>query len=96
MTLEELLSHKEYHYSRIHQFVAVKGIHNVTTEDLNKIIDKYGHDVLGIVDFFNLYNIVSTNEANQTMRKWTVTTGVLTIVVTVATVINLILFASTL
>lgn len=96
MTLEELLSYNEYDYNKIHKFVVTKGLQNVTTDDLDKIVNTYGKDVLGIVDFFNLYNIVSTNDANKTMKKWTITTGVLTIIVTIATVLNLILFVSTL
>ncbi|PGE66895.1 hypothetical protein [Bacillus toyonensis] len=96
MTLEELLSYNEYDYNKIHNFVVTKGLQNVTPDDLDKIVKKYGKEVLGIVDFFNLYSIVSSNYANKTMKKWTICTGIMTIIVTIATIINLILFASTL
>jgi benzoyl-CoA reductase/2-hydroxyglutaryl-CoA dehydratase subunit BcrC/BadD/HgdB len=96
MTLEELLSYDHYDYNKIHEFVATKGLNNVDVEDLDKIVKKYGKDVLRIVDFFNLYNIVSTNDANKTMKKWTIRTGIMTLIVTIATIVNLILFTSTL
>lgn len=92
MDIEQLLSYDAYHYSRIHAFVAAKGLSNVTVTDLDRIVGKYGHEVMGIVDFFQLYSIVSTNDANRVMKRWSLITGVCTIVVTVATVLNLVLF----
>jgi hypothetical protein len=92
MTLDEVLSYDVYHYERIHKFVAQTGIQNVTVADLDKIIARYGHEILGIVDFFQLYNIVSSNESNRVMKRWTQLSGVCTVVVTVATIVNLIVF----
>lgn len=92
MDMDELLSYDEYHYERIYKFVAKKGIQNVDIADLDKIIERYGHHILAIVDFFQLYNIVSANASNRLVKKWSQITGYSTIVVTIATVLNLIVF----
>lgn len=68
------------------------GLSKVKKEDMDALIDHYGFDIVGIVQFPETYEMVAANESNDVMKKWTITTGVLTLIVTVATIVNLVLF----
>lgn len=95
MNLEELLKLDRCTYGAIHDYVVQTGIANISIQDLDKIIKRFGSDVFIIEGFYNLYSMVSANESNNTIRKWTITTGIMTVIVTIATVINLFLYIGT-
>lgn len=96
MELKEFLKIERPSYQDFLAYVTHQGIENIKTDDLNKIIQKTKGDILNFANFDFIYNIVSSNESNKVITKWTITTGVLTIIVTVATIVNLFLFAGTL
>ena len=94
MTLEELLAHdpKMIGWTQVYPFISSKGIENVTTQELNKIIEITNGEIFGLESFVNIYNIVSANETNNQMAKWTKVTMICTVAVTAFTLLNLILF----
>lgn len=91
MKFEELLEKEYYdlHYKDIQHFIVVKGLKNVTVDEMEKMIEHFGDRVLDINGFVELYNVVSANRTNKTMRNWTVGIGLMTFVMTILTLINL-------
>ncbi len=93
MSLDELLSieKEQVGYSHFRAFVEHKEIKNVTKEDLDKIIDKFGFKVFEFVNFNNLYNMKITEKTERTMGRWTKAVGIMTGIMTVMTLVVMVL-----
>lgn len=95
MNVEELINKEIISPMDIIQLIESENINNLTTKDLDKLIEKTKGEVIRYDVFPFVYDVISTKESNKTLIRWTITTGVLTVIVTIATLVNLYLFIST-
>lgn len=90
MTLDELLNKTgDLSFHDYHKYIQAKGLDNISTEDFNLLIKRYGSEILMMPGFNEYYSIVSSNESNRVMIKWTKAIGIMTVIVVLATVLML-------
>ncbi|HEY0828409.1 MAG TPA: hypothetical protein VGE40_09965 [Bacilli bacterium] len=65
------------------------GINKLTVNHINYLVDKVGIRSYTYYDIPTFYAIAASNETNITMKSWTKSIGVMTVVITLATVILL-------
>lgn len=88
--LEDYLKNDEFTYQDFIGFVDKKGLANVTRDDLNAVIDKFGMEVFTICNFDNVYNMKLADETNLSMTMWTKRIGLMTIAMSVFAGVTLI------
>lgn len=86
--LEELLNERELTGEVFMGFLDNKGLDNVSKDDLDAIIRKFGTKVFQMYNFNNFYNMKLADETNSIMVKWTRAIGILTLVMTVIAIIS--------
>ena len=71
------------------KFLKEKGIKNVKRKDLEEIIEKEGLDVLELAYFHEIYQLVTTKEANNTTKSLTWVIAGLTLITAICTIVGI-------
>lgn len=97
MSIDDLLKKEPYdiNYEDWKSYIASQSIDDITPKDLNKLLIHTQGRILLMEEYSFIYSIASAKESNETMKFWARVTGVLTIVVTLATLVNLYLYIVT-
>jgi len=70
-------------------FLKKKGLPNIKVTDLEEIIKKEGLDVLELTHFQKIFEIVSTRESNNTIKRATWVIGVFALITTICAIISI-------
>lgn len=54
------------------------GLIKVRKKDLDKIVNKFGVIVFGISGFSEVYQLITSDDTNRTMKRWTIAIGIMT------------------
>ena len=87
MSLEELLNINPNHItsSDFERFFDKKGLGKVTKKELDRIVDTLGITVFYFSSFGKIYDLVSANDTNRTMGRWTIAIGIMTLFILLMT-----------
>lgn len=76
--LKELLAKDRYDNHLFEEYAYKRGLNNIKTYELDKILEKFNIEAARYVQFGDVYNIVSNRETSKIMQNWTIAIGVMT------------------
>ena len=68
--IKEILVSEQYDKDLFEKYISQKGMRKVKLKELDKIVDRFGTEVLAYVAFRQVYTIVSNRESNVNTRVW--------------------------
>lgn len=91
MKLEELLDIEtlKLNSTHIENYIDKKGLGKVKKKELDKIIERHGIRVLHFTNFSSVYEIISADDTNRTMKMWTQAMGIMTFMILIMTFVIL-------